>query len=44
MGFFDSWKCKVQVFLKHEVLFPGNVVEGFMQLECSSDIEMVACR
>lgn len=44
MGFFDSWKVKVHVFLKYQVLFPGNVVEGFVQIENSGHVDFVAIR
>jgi hypothetical protein len=44
MGLFDCFRCNAQVFLKHEVFFPGNVVEGFVELDVSSDIEVVGVR
>ena len=46
MGFFDSWKIKTSVYLKHSVVFPGNIVEGYVQIvnDSSSSIEFVAIR
>lgn len=47
MGFlnlFDSWKVGVSVHLKRDVYYPGNVVEGFVEINCSGPITMVAVR
>jgi hypothetical protein len=44
MGLFDCFRCKALVFLKHDVFFPGNVVEGYIELDASSDIEVVGVR
>ena len=44
MGFFDSWKVKVKAHLRHYVLYPGNIVEGFAEINVASPIEFVAVR
>jgi hypothetical protein len=44
MGLFDCFRCKAQVYLKHEVLFPGNVVEGFVQFDVNSPVDVVGIR
>ncbi len=44
MGFFDSMHCTVHCYLKRYVYYPGNVVEGFVELNVSSPINMVAIR
>jgi hypothetical protein len=44
MGLFDSWKVKVQTNLRNQVLYPGNIVEGFVEITASSPITFTAVR
>ena len=44
MGFFDSWKVDIKTYLKHPVLFPGNIIEGYVEIKAKSEIDFVAVR
>ena len=44
MGLFDSWKVRVNTNLRHTVLYPGNVLEGVVELSVSSPIPFTAVR
>ena len=44
MGLFDSWKVKVNCNLRHTALYPGNIMEGVVELNVSSAIPFNAVR
>jgi hypothetical protein len=44
MGFFDSWKVKINTNLRHSVLYPGNVLEGVVELRVDGYIDFTAVR
>ena len=43
-GFFDAWRVKIGVHLKHQVVYPGNLVEGFVEIVASGPIDFTAVR
>ncbi len=44
MGLFDSFRCSVQPTVQRTTFFPGNVIQGALQVKVDKQIDFVAIR